>query len=175
MGKRGSLSLSINAIVVLILAITMLGLGLGFMRSSFGGVTEQFGQVTDEMKQQMIERMKDNVDDAMLNAYEINMKPSDERFLYLAIKNTDDTTGGVNFQLVPTGTDPVVDTSGNGVTTITIEFFQDMLVGPSSIDVFPLKVTTTGAASGTYKASYTLQDDSGSDIKQLQFYIIVSA
>ena len=33
--KRGSLNLSINAIVVLILAITMLGLGLGFIRNIF--------------------------------------------------------------------------------------------------------------------------------------------
>jgi len=35
--KKGSLSLSINAIVVLILAITMLGLGLAFIRNLFGG------------------------------------------------------------------------------------------------------------------------------------------
>ncbi|HIH38804.1 hypothetical protein J4460_03430 [Candidatus Woesearchaeota archaeon] len=34
--RKGSLSLSINAIVVLILAITMLSLGLTFMRGMFG-------------------------------------------------------------------------------------------------------------------------------------------
>ena len=42
MKKKGSLTLSINAIVVLILAITMLGLGLSFMRNIFGGATEEF-------------------------------------------------------------------------------------------------------------------------------------
>ena len=39
--KKGSLSLSINAIVVLILAITMLGLALSFIRTMFGKVSGQ--------------------------------------------------------------------------------------------------------------------------------------
>ena len=40
-GKKGSLNLSMNAIVVLILAITMLGLGLTFMRGLFKQATER--------------------------------------------------------------------------------------------------------------------------------------
>ncbi|MBI1970537.1 hypothetical protein HYS47_02220 [Candidatus Woesearchaeota archaeon] len=40
-GKKASLNLSINAIVVLILAIVMLGLGLAFIRNVFGGATEK--------------------------------------------------------------------------------------------------------------------------------------
>ena len=39
MNKKGSLELSVNAIVILILAITMLGLGLGFMKGMFGKVS----------------------------------------------------------------------------------------------------------------------------------------
>src|SRR3989344_2188730 len=39
--KKGDLSLSINAIVILILAITMLGLGLTFMRGLFKNITEK--------------------------------------------------------------------------------------------------------------------------------------
>ncbi len=41
MNKKGSLSLSINAIVVLILAIVMLGLALGFIKTMFGKVSGQ--------------------------------------------------------------------------------------------------------------------------------------
>ena len=41
MTKKGSLSLSINAIVVLILAIVMLGLALGFIKTMFGKVSTQ--------------------------------------------------------------------------------------------------------------------------------------
>ncbi|MBW3012000.1 hypothetical protein KY311_02360, partial [Candidatus Woesearchaeota archaeon] len=58
MYKKASLSLSINAIVVLILAITMLGLGLAFMRGTFGKVTEQFGEISGEVQKDMIDRLK---------------------------------------------------------------------------------------------------------------------
>ena len=43
--KKGSLSLSINAIVVLILAITMLGLGLAFIRGLFGGAVGKLQEI----------------------------------------------------------------------------------------------------------------------------------
>lgn len=36
--KKGSLSLSVNAIVVLVLAITMLGLGIAFTKNMFGSL-----------------------------------------------------------------------------------------------------------------------------------------
>ena len=40
--KKGAMSLSVTAIVVLIMAIVMLGLGLGFIRGMFGKVSVQF-------------------------------------------------------------------------------------------------------------------------------------
>jgi hypothetical protein len=39
--KKGSLSLSVNAIVVLVLAITMLGLGIAFTRNMFGNLQQR--------------------------------------------------------------------------------------------------------------------------------------
>ena len=47
MRKKGSLNLSVNAIVVLILAITMLGLGLGFMKGMFGKVSGKIDAAID--------------------------------------------------------------------------------------------------------------------------------
>ncbi len=41
--KKADLSLSINAIVILILAITVMGLGLTFIRGLFKGATEKLG------------------------------------------------------------------------------------------------------------------------------------
>jgi len=40
--KKGSLELSVNAIVILIIAITMLGLGLFFVNNTFRSVSKQF-------------------------------------------------------------------------------------------------------------------------------------
>ena len=49
MRKKGSLNLSVNAIVILILAITMLGLGLGFVKGMFGKVS---GQLEEKISQE---------------------------------------------------------------------------------------------------------------------------
>lgn len=47
--KKGSLNISVEAIIILIFAITMLGLGLGFIRGMFTNVTTQLeGQVSNE-------------------------------------------------------------------------------------------------------------------------------
>tara|TARA_Y100000310_G_scaffold183350_1_gene183475 strand:- start:2455 stop:2994 length:540 start_codon:yes stop_codon:yes gene_type:complete len=45
--KRGSLALSINAIVILILAITMLGLGLTFIRGLFTSAEGKITEIAD--------------------------------------------------------------------------------------------------------------------------------
>ncbi len=47
MKKKGSLELSINAIVILVLAITLLGLGLTFIRGLFGKATDKLGGFVD--------------------------------------------------------------------------------------------------------------------------------
>tara|TARA_Y100000310_G_scaffold183350_1_gene183474 strand:- start:1833 stop:2453 length:621 start_codon:yes stop_codon:yes gene_type:complete len=44
--KKGDLSLSINAIIILILAITMLGLGLSFIRGLFTAAEDKVEEVT---------------------------------------------------------------------------------------------------------------------------------
>ena len=46
-GKKADLSLSINAIVILILAITVMGLGLTFIRGLFKGATEKLGSALE--------------------------------------------------------------------------------------------------------------------------------
>ena len=94
MQKRGSLNLSINAIVVLILAITMLGLGLAFMRNIFGGATEEFQQTTGEIEKQMIEQMKDSNKEISLNRPKIDIKMGDKQQIFIGLKNDQQDTIG---------------------------------------------------------------------------------
>jgi hypothetical protein len=49
MSKKGSLNLSINAIVVLILAVTLLSLGLAFITNSFGGATGELDRALKDI------------------------------------------------------------------------------------------------------------------------------
>ncbi len=85
--RKASLNLSINAIVVLILAITMLGLGLGFMKKTFKSATGQFGTVSDEVRKEMINRMKDEPGKAFFSVYQLEIKTGEEKQIYLAVRN----------------------------------------------------------------------------------------
>jgi hypothetical protein len=88
--KKGSLSLSINAIVVLILAITMLGLGLTFMTNIFGKSTEEFEDVGGAIKKQLIDKMKSGTKIVDISAPKIDLKPGDSRQIFIAFRNSGD-------------------------------------------------------------------------------------
>ena len=59
--KRASLTLSVNAIVVLILAIVMLGLGMAFIRGMFGQVSETFEQKIAEEPEPQTPSIRDPI------------------------------------------------------------------------------------------------------------------
>ena len=147
--KNGSLNLSINAIVVLILAITMLGLGLAFMKNTFGSVTDRFGSVTDEMHKEMIERLADGAKKAALNVYEINMKQSEKKNIYLAIRD----------ELASAGAETTYSIGGLSGTPLgssvcpTLETFSDVTIKAGEAKVVPILITTSSADSGTCRYS----------------------
>jgi len=87
MNLRGSLNLSINAIVVLILAITMLGLGLGFVRNMFGETTSQFSEVSEGIKDQLMKDMQESKQKLTFLKNEITVESGDEISLYFGLHN----------------------------------------------------------------------------------------
>ena len=91
MNKKAALQLSINAIVVLILAITILGLGLGFIKSQFGALQKQFGEVAAEIRSELIEKIKESGELLVFNRAEIDAKTGKKDTFYFGIKNTAST------------------------------------------------------------------------------------
>ncbi len=88
MNKKAALQLSINAIVVLILAITILGLGLGFIKSQFGALQKQFGEVSAEIKSELLEKIRESGELLVFNRAEIDAKVGKEDSFFFGIKNT---------------------------------------------------------------------------------------
>ena len=88
MNRKAALQLSINAIVVLILAITILGLGLGFIKSQFGALQKQFGEVSAEIRSELLEKIKDSGELLVFNRAEIQAKTGKKDTFYFGIKNT---------------------------------------------------------------------------------------
>ena len=87
MFKKGSLSLSINAIVVLILAVTMLGLGLLFMQNMMGGAMGQLGDVADTVRDQMIEQIRSSGERLSFSANDFFLDRSGSTEFYYGILN----------------------------------------------------------------------------------------
>ena len=152
MRKRGSLNLSINAIVVLILAITMLGLGLAFMRNIFGGATEEFQQTTGEIEKQMIEQMKETNTEISLNRPKISIKIGDRQQIFLGLKNdqqnvVDYTITGITCNALGGASSLLSCTSGD----VDIDYFEEPIeIVGGGVEVVPIniKVKTT-ANEGT--------------------------
>jgi len=85
--KKGGLQISINAIVILILAITVLGIGLGFIRGMFSQTIGQLGEVSKDIENDMINRLRDSDERLALREENIEMKKSSEKTIYFGIRN----------------------------------------------------------------------------------------
>ncbi len=85
--KKADLSLSINAIVILILAITMLGLGLAFMKGMFGKVTGELGEMTKGLSAQRKAELENSLDRITFDTSELEIKVGTKANMYFAIRN----------------------------------------------------------------------------------------
>jgi hypothetical protein len=144
--KRANLSLSINSIVVLILAVTMLGLGLGFMRNTFGGATESFDQVTEEMKKEMADRMKGIDSSVDLDVYELDVAKGKTRTAYLGIKNE---VSDVKTYII------LNSTSCMGASS-NIKLNVRSSISVPGMDVGIVPITIEGVAQDKYRITFTV-------------------
>jgi len=164
MNKKGSLELSINAIVIIILAITMLGLGLAFMRGVFGGVTQDFMRVSDTMKKDMIDRMKSDTRGIALNVYSIDIKKGATGEVYLGIDNNLDTPVDFTIDIKTDECVSIEDGSCNGDPVVpktikvinipsgTPEVLKIIIkVKPNApIDTYSFPISVTGGTGGEF-------------------------
>ncbi|MFH1850141.1 MAG: hypothetical protein ABH879_08245 [archaeon] len=194
MHTKASLSLSINAIVVLILAITMLGLGLGFMKDTFSSTTEQFDEVSENMRAQLIEDIKQTNSRIAFDKIDIEVKRADKRSVYFGVKN--DLAEGKTFQIdtksLAAGAAGTIGTDGTWtVKNSVIKCYSSMSGVPSTIDfstfesirieandVAVLKmdiVVPSNAASTTYSCAMIIEDPVTADsvYDRKDFYITV--
>lgn len=99
MRRKGSLNLSINAIVVLIMAITMLGLGLAFINNMFGGTTKKLDTLVSGLDENVKEQLAQSVDRITLTSTTIEVQKGKETKLFFAIRNDLDVPVRARFDL----------------------------------------------------------------------------
>lgn len=149
MSKKGSLNLSIEAIVVVVIAFVVLGLGLGFVRSqftSFGGIA---GSVQEQIKQQVLDDLRTGDKKLSFPATEITLGKKEAQVTAIGIKDT--KSGQLNYKLeiTQTGGDKLFgeDLSNNFLYSQE----QDSLQATDT-RVIPIRITSeTASGTGQFK------------------------
>lgn len=170
--KMGSLQLSINAIVILILAITILGLGLGFIKKQFGSLTTQFSEVDEEMRGEIVEKIKQSGDLLVFNKNSIDAQVGKPLSFFVGMKNTGSETNCFRTYIqcikalkgscdqaqpgvpIAVGGIDIMNTEPNSDNK-WFEIFSEVDVEGGDVGVYPVKLQIPGKVSpDTYLMRY---------------------
>ena len=166
--RHASLSLSINAIVVLIMAITMLGLGLAFMKGVFSKADSATEGATKEIEKQAVESLKTSGKKTALSQNSIELKPKEKKGAIIAVTNKVDTAKeykvvyqylGCTGEYTCTAGSPVDPDLNSGSLKIkTVATFGMIL--PDDAQTVPFNVeTTSGSKDGTVTIQLLVYQD----------------
>ncbi len=84
--KKGSLDISIQAIIIVVLGMTLLGLGLGFVRSQFEKITSIGTEVQDQVREQIIGQLR-TTGEQISFPREVNLNRGKTKVLTLGVQN----------------------------------------------------------------------------------------
>ena len=158
MVKKGSLNLSIQAIVIIVIAFVVLGLGLTFVRSQFKSMGETAGAVQEQISQQILEDLRVGDKKLSFPTEEVKVTKSDSKQLSVGVKNTEETDLKFTIQIKLIETDTTVD---NKVDVKDIEDYEvgkfiwdtsTQSLAPTEANVFPIKFI-----AGKHAETYTFQ------------------
>ena len=112
--KRGSLNLSINAIVIIVLAMTMLGLGLGFVRNMFKDLGSTTNQVQEQVKQQILEDLRTGDKKLSFPTNRVTGASKEKVDLAVGVKNTNDQPLCFALDIINSTSDSLIPDDGPG-------------------------------------------------------------
>jgi len=155
--KRASLELSIRMIVIVILAMTLLGLGLGFIRNTFGDIRELSGDVTEQIKQQIMDDLITNDKKISFTKTEVNINKGGSEILTVGIRNKEDET--LNFKMILTAQSGPDDANLNDIEN-WFQYRKDMQkLSSSEADVRSMRISVPkDAKTGSYFLTFDIVD-----------------
>ena len=162
MHKKGSLNLSIQAIVIIVLAMTLLGLGLGFVRNQFKIIGETATTVQEQTRQAILDDLRIGNKKLSFPTGRIILIPGERKDLAFGVKNTEDST--IDFTIVISRRGTTDFTILNSTTKSDGSFFwddSDQQLNPGDSRVFGiLHQAEPTKDTYLYKIEIKLLDDS---------------
>ena len=151
--KKGSLNLSIEAIVIVVIAFVVLGLGLGFVRNQFKKIGETTGDIQQQIRQQIIEDLRTGDKKLSFPTSEVNLGKKESTNTGIGIKNTKQGTLKYKIEVQARGGDPIF---GEDITDNFLYDFEVDELAPTDTRVVPIRITSeTSAGTGQFKVVIT--------------------
>lgn len=133
--KKGSLELSVNAIIIVVLAMTLLGLGLGFIRNMFQNITSTTTDVQTQVREQITTQLRSTGEKISFSS-EVQFNRNEQKVITLGVQNTGTTTlfYKINVSLDPSNSDVIAGQSPFSDANLRYDRSCKSLV-PSDADV----------------------------------------
>jgi hypothetical protein len=88
--RKGSLNLSIQAIVIVVIAFVVLGLGLGFVKNTFGDIEGSSAQVVGQITDQLNDQIAKSNEPLYFPSQKLVLEAGEEKVHGVGVKNTGD-------------------------------------------------------------------------------------
>tara|TARA_Y100000310_G_scaffold345531_1_gene466114 strand:+ start:38133 stop:38648 length:516 start_codon:yes stop_codon:yes gene_type:complete len=167
--KKGSLSLSINAIIVIVIAFIFLGIAIGFIKGQLGSSEETFSDVQGQVKQKIIEDLRTSNKKLSFPTQTITLEKGDSKDIAIGVKNTGG--GPLDFTIVVT----TEDSQGGSSFPDAIDYFHDkgsqQLKGKES-EAYNIKITAKGDPD-TYLVKLKIDDGTPNGYATKSFFITI--
>ena len=176
--KKGSLEISIQAIVIVVLAMTLLGLGLGFIRKQFRGIGNIEEQVSEQVRQRILDDLISGDKKVSFPATDVTIDKGGSTVLTIGLKNKKDSPLHYTMKFTP------ISGPDGGVFSITNpNWFQygenkEYILAAADSDVRNIRLSVpTSVASGSYFLTFDIMDGdvSGADktYAEKDFFIVI--
>lgn len=175
MTKKGSLNLSIEAIVIVVIAFVVLGLGLGFVKGLFKDITETTLTIQDQIKQQVLDDLSRGDKKLSFPTNEVIVSKKESTVVGVGVKNV--KQGNLKYKLL-------IEAKGGAAvfgTEITDNFLyntDDEELSPTDIRVIPVRITSeTISGTGQFKISVidVTESEAGTPYDSKTFFITVTS
>src|SRR3989338_6081770 len=158
--KRGSLEISIQAIVIVVLAMTLLGLGLGFIRGMFKNITSTTETVTEQVKQKILDDLITSDKKVTFPKTTMTIDKGGSDILTIGVRNKKDASLHYKMRFTPISNPQGAPFSVDNPSWFQFAQNQVYTLPAAEAEVRNIRLSIpTGTTSGSYFLTFDVVDD----------------
>ncbi len=179
--KKGSLELSIQSIVIVVIAFVVLGLGLGFVRNQFASIDTTSTAVQEQISQQILDDLRTGNKKLSFPVTKLEVETGEESVQAIGLKNTGDGVVDLTLQFQVKAKDgfkyfeseqELPFTNSGGIETVASISWDNepQNLKQSQTKVMPVTIKAPDK-SGNYLYKIILIDANGDEFDSRTFFV----